>query len=514
MKRCTLLIVLWCVTLTGMAQLTTSDFPIVVIGASGTAISDTGKVQASMGVIYNGQGNVNALSDPFNNYDGIIGIKTRGNSTLSFDKKSYTVELWSSASTPIDSSLAGLPAESEWVLHAMYIDKSLLRIPMSFYLAQQMGQYASRWRYVELVLNGDYKGVYALVEKIKQGPNRVSIDADEGHILRIDWLDGGKGFESLYPSLGGQNMFFQYHYPKNSAMNDVRKDQIRDEMDRFEEAVFDEQFTNLNGEHYRDLCGLESFVDFFLINELSKNSDGYKLSSYVHRDGASIDARLKAGPIWDFDQTYGLSTVCSGHIHCGWTYLENMEGCEDLQSMPRWWERMTADSVFCKMALERWAEYRRTFLHTDSINQWIDACATTLAEPQSRNFTRWPVLGEEIWAEPYPVPTDYQGEIDILKSWITRRSEWMDRNLLALYDMSSSPGKVKLYPNPTTTQVNVTIVPGAQIWACDITGRQVWHGGTCSESSYLLNVADWQSGTYIIYTKTDRGVFSGKLVVR
>ena len=80
-------------------------------------------------------------------------------------------------------------------------------------------------------------------------------------------------------------------------------------MDRFENAVFSVNFFD-DGIRYTDLINVTSFTDFLIINELSKNSDGYKLSTYMHKDREDKDDRLYAGPIWDFDQTYGMSEVC------------------------------------------------------------------------------------------------------------------------------------------------------------------------------------------------------------
>lgn len=512
MNRCFTFILLFLPAI-AFSQLTSSHLPIVVISSGGQTIQDTSKIEGTMGIIDNGAGATNHLSDPFNNYDGIVGIKTRGNSTLNFEKVSYTVSLWSSFEVPIESSLAGLPQESDWVLHAMYIDKSLLRIPMTFYFSQRMGQYASRWRYVELFVDGDYRGVYALVEKIKQGPNRVAIDAAKGFILRIDWDEGGAGFESNYRSLGDVDMFFQYQYPKKRNMTNAQISDIQNFMYTYEDALFGEGFTSPAGEHYSQFCDLESFADFLLINELSKNSDGYKLSTYIHRDPTALDDRLKAGPIWDFDQTYGVSSVCSGDDHCGWNFLENQGGCEDIQTMPRWWETLTQDPAFCQLVVDRWTNYRSTFLHPDSIDAWIDSTAAFLQAPQERNFSRWPVLGESIWAEPEVLPT-YNAEISYMKAWIKKRAAWMDRNLLAMYHFSSAEGKVKVYPNPATYLTTIAVIPGSTIQICDLTGRIVWETGTCAESSYELNVSDWAAGTYIVYTKTIRGTFSGKMVVR
>ncbi|MCR9253531.1 MAG: CotH kinase family protein, partial [bacterium] len=337
--------------------LTTSNLPIVIIDTQQQDIPDEPKINATMGIIYNGPDQTNNINDSFNHYNGNIGIESRGNSTQDFDKKSYSVELWDEFGEDISLPLLGMGEEEDWILHSMVIDKSHVRIPMTFYFAQKMGHYASNWRYVELVINGEYRGLYILTEKIKRDQNRVDISklkeddlsGDQltgGYILRIDWLDDPEGFESQYNSQGGEPMLFQWYYPRARDIKPEQAEYIENWIGNFEDALFSSTYRNENGERYTDLIDLDSFVDFLLINELSKNSDGYKLSSYIHKDRDSKGGKLVAGPIWDFDQTYGVSEVCSNSDYTGWTYLQNQEDCEDLESMPMWWQRMMNDSHF------------------------------------------------------------------------------------------------------------------------------------------------------------------------
>ena len=501
------------------AQLLTSELPIVVINTGGATILDEPKIAATMGIVFDSTGGVINSNGPFNEYDGRIGIEIRGNVSQEFPKLSYDVQLWSNTNAIVTSELLGIDADADWILHAMYIDKTLLRIPLTFYLAQRMGHYSSNWRFVEMVLDGQYAGVYLLVEKIKQGSNRVdvevlgAIDNSGGYILKLDWLEGGADFGSKYRSMDDSELKFQYYYPKKSKMSVDQVAYIRNFMDRFEDALFSSDFKNGMGERYSDLADLETFADFLLINELTKNSDGYKLSTFMHKDNDAGDGRLKMGPIWDFDQTYGLAGICGGHDHCGWTYLQNQSGCTDLMSMPMWWEAITMDSVFTNILVERWKQFRTTFLHTDSISDWIDNARWGLDAAIDRNFSKWPILGEEIWAEPDPMPQTYQEEIDYMKEWTEKRSIWIDRNIDNIHVMASTPGHVKLWPNPSSDLTSVIIVPSAIIRVSDLTGREILNSGECTESSYIINVSTWAPGIYIVYVKTTQGVFSGRLLV-
>ena len=202
---------------------TSSNLPIVVLQTNGATIDDEPKVVIDMGIIANSSG-INNLTDPFSGYNGKIGIEYRGNSTQGFDKKTYSVELRTNLDQDTSVSLLGMPKEEDWILHAMVIDKSLLRIPMAFSIWNQMGHYGARYRYVELVLDGEYQGIYILTEKIKMDKNRVDIaklanddlagdSLTGGYILRIDWVNSTDGFSSNHNSQAGIPMFYQWYYP-------------------------------------------------------------------------------------------------------------------------------------------------------------------------------------------------------------------------------------------------------------------------------------------------------------
>jgi hypothetical protein len=153
---------------------TSSDLPIIVITSDSTIVDDP-KVEAKMGIIDNGPGQRNALTDPFNNYNGNIGIEIRGSASQSFPKKSYGLETHDASGADADISLLGMPAGSDWILSAVYADKSLMRNVLMYNLAREAGSYASRTRYCELVINGSYRGVYAFMEKLKRGADRINI---------------------------------------------------------------------------------------------------------------------------------------------------------------------------------------------------------------------------------------------------------------------------------------------------------------------------------------------------
>ncbi len=217
------LIVLFCGNLHAQT-FTASNLPIIVINTNGQAIVDESKITADMGIINNAPGVRNKLTDPFSDYVGKIGIEFRGSTSQSFPKTPYGIETRDAIGTGIDAALLGLPPKDDWILFAPYNDKSLMRDALAYHLGRSIGRYASRAKYFELVINGQYEGIYILLEKIKRAKSRVDIakldpieisgdDVTGGYIMKIDKAtgSGGDGWSSSIPPAnrnGNQTIFF------------------------------------------------------------------------------------------------------------------------------------------------------------------------------------------------------------------------------------------------------------------------------------------------------------------
>lgn len=278
-------------------NLTSSNLPIFIIDTKGKTIVDEPKIEAYMGIIFNGEGKINFINDNFNNYYGKIGIEIRGQSSQQFEKKQYAIETIDSLGNDIDASLLGLPKESDWVLNASYIDKSFLRNVIAFKLFNEIGRYSSQTKFCELILNGEYRGIYILQEKIKRDKNRVNISKLEpesnegealtgGYIIKIDKTDpGDKFWISPYPPFAGANQKIKYiyYYPESDEITKTQAEYIKSYITNFEKVM---NTTNYNDPFYGYLnyIDIDSFVDMFLIFELSKNVDAYRLSTFFYKD--------------------------------------------------------------------------------------------------------------------------------------------------------------------------------------------------------------------------------------
>ncbi|MBT7481277.1 MAG: CotH kinase family protein [Flavobacteriales bacterium] len=415
---------------------TTSNLPIVVINTNGQTIVDDPRIVCDMGIIDNGFGVMNSISDPFNDYNGKISIEYRGSSSQSFPKKPYALETQDSIGNNNNVSLLGMPVENDWILYAPYSDKSLMRNFLTFDLGRKMGSYSPRTVYCELVIDGDYKGIYVLMEKIKRDNDRVDIaklDSNDvagdsltgGYIIKVDKYTGIGGLDWLsdFPNIGGGDLHIQYHYPQATALQPQQMDYIEHFMDSFEYALAGPNFTDsLIG--YSKYIDVNSFIDLYIINELSKNIDGYRLSTYMYKDRDDNGGKLIMGPFWDYNLAFGNADYCDGGITSGW---EVNTGCGD--NNPFWFERLLDDTTYQNKLKCRWEYLRERSFHQDSIFNFIDSMAFYLDDAQQRNFQKWDILGNYVWPN-YYVGNTYQDELQFFRTWIGGRLMWIDSNIL------------------------------------------------------------------------------------
>jgi hypothetical protein len=453
---------------------TSSNLPIIVINTNGQFIPDEPKITADMGIIYNGPGARNNLSDAFNHYNGKIGIEVRGSSSQMFPKKQYGIELRDATGNGMAASLLGMPEEEDWILFAPYNDKSLMRDALAYRLGRAMGRYAPRTRFCEVVLNGQYQGVYVLIEKIKRDKNRVDIakldpgeisgdDLTGGYIIKLDKTTGNdkEGWYSDYPPPnrnGNQRVYFLYDYPKAADIVEPQRNYIRKYMADFEAALIGGNFNDpVNG--YAKYIDVDSFIDFFIINEVSKNVDGYRLSTFMYKKKDSDGGKLHMGPIWDFNLGFGNANYCTSGTPEGWVTNFNNLCNGDSWLIPFWWDRLKLDGAYRHKLAQRWQTLRENELKTSTVIAYIDSVYQVLnAESQQRNFQRWPVLGQYVWPNFYVGPS-FDAEVSWLKNWVEGRLNWLDINMpkviTATGDQWPHGDIIEIAPNPASQKITM-----------------------------------------------------------
>lgn len=420
-----------------------SYLPLVLINTEGQEIPDDPKITAQMGIIDNGPGNINTIDDAPNDFDGLIGIEIRGESSQMFPKKSYGFETRDELGENLNVPLLGMPAENDWILYAPYSDKSMLRNTFTFELARLQGAYASRTEYCEVFLNGSYIGIYVLMEKVKRDKNRVDVkelDADDnagdsltgGYIIRVDkipfdFVYGTDGWLSSpnpsYPN--AMDITFQYRYPDPDVMTTPQKNYIRDFVTDAEDELiggdFDDPETGYNG--YLDVG---SFVDQMILNEICKEVDAYRYSTYFFKHHVKDGDKLHAGPGWDFNLGYGnVDYWAPGISTSGWVYT----GVTPVPwSIMYWWKRLMEDPYFRNLLKTRWTGLRQDQFSDENLQLIVDDLVEDLGLAIDRNYERWPILGEYVWPN-YFVGDTYEEELDYFTGFLFDRVEWLDANI-------------------------------------------------------------------------------------
>ncbi|MFL5729475.1 MAG: CotH kinase family protein [Cytophagaceae bacterium] len=515
---------------------TSSNLPIVVINTGGQNIDNAFQnLIVWMGVIDNGPGVRNYLSDPFNNYSGDIEIKLHGSSTIWLPKKSYSINTLDPSHDKMDVPLFGLPAESDWTFKALYQDKSFLRDELAFRLFIQMGHYSSRTKFFELVVDGNYRGVYQVEERIKRNVSRVNIaklkitdlSGDQvtgGYIIKLDKreVDDSGWFSNYYSNLTHDSAnFFAYHYPKPDSIPPAQKTYIRNFFNKFESVLASSYFSNQDS-GYSKYLDVPSFIDFFIINEISRNVDGYRASTYFFKDRDSHgDGKLRSGPIWDYNIAWGNASYNGGNNPAGWQYQQ----FASVNFIPFWWWQFMSDPAFTDQLKCRYQSLRTGILDINTLNQYIDSMALFLNESQNRNFAQWPIMGQAVYPNPTPVPTDYSGEITSLKNWIQQRLTWMDNNLPGICQSNSvqqtsvTSDILQVFPNPFSDDIELVYrVYGnskVKVELLNLLGERIafMYEGDKAQGIYQerLSTQNLAAGTYLLKLSVNERIFFRKL---
>ncbi len=405
----------------------TSPLPIAVIDTMGKGVSMSSTAAYTFVMDLGSEARA-ALIGPVD-FSGPVAINVRGKSSSGFPKRQYHLETQDEQGDGRNVSILGLPPESDWVLQGMYSDKTLMRNVLAYQWSNELGCWAAHTCFIEMFLNSndgvvtmdDYAGVYVFMEKIKISPNRVNITPIEpsdnvepqisgGYIIKKDKLDGD---DQTFNTSRGQNLI--YTDPPGQQLTQLQKDWVRNYMNTFEAALYGPGFKD-PAEGYAKFIDVGSFIDNHIVVELTKNIDGFRLSTYFSKDR---NGKLSMGPVWDYDLSLGNANYLNGWIPTGWYNSQLGEG-----DYP-YWRRLFEDPEFNIRYADRWFGLRRGLFTTERLLGIVEDYATLLDEPAKRNFEKWRILGVAVWPNWY-VGKTYREEITWMKGWLRDRLQWLD----------------------------------------------------------------------------------------
>jgi len=385
-----LLLLTLCIRVAGQS-FTDSNLPIILINTDNNLdIVDEPRIMATMKIIYRGPGERNYLSDEGNpaylDYDGRIDIEIRGSSSQAFSKKQYGFSTRLSDDISRNNvSLLGMPEEHDWILNGMVFDTTMIRDYLCFNLFRKMGNYASRTAYCELWINNHYQGIYLLEEKIKADKERVDVikisPTDNnlpyvtgGYITKADKVDYDEPIAWTMYTWYGAAVDYLNVLPKPDQVTGSQLAYIMGQFKGLETAAKNNDISLEHG--FPSIIDIPSFIDFMLLNELASNPDAYQYSTYFHKDRRG---KLRAGPIWDSDLTFGNDLFFWGLDRSkpsGWQFEEYMNDGSTF------WRDLYYNNVFRCYLARRWNELLQEdapFNHA-ALGELIDSTVALISE--------------------------------------------------------------------------------------------------------------------------------------
>lgn len=379
-----------------------------------------------------------------------IMIRVGGNSSRYFNKKSYRVKLVEDAEGLVnrDLPLLGMSKESDWALHGPFLDKTLIRNYMWMNISAEIMGYAPEVRFCEVILNGEYQGVYLLIETIKEGDYRVNLsDYEEGndqtsYIVRMDALEDGNAInnytqytyemefstmeddpEHVMSSTGIQVLYPQAEYQSEGVLNYIQRD-----ISHIERGLFSSDMVSGQYDYEKEL-DVDSFVDYYVLQEFLLNNDVFSRSTYFYRD---VRGHLTVGPVWDYNNMLDNYIRPFSYDRL---YLQNRG----------WYGALMKDEDFVERVLDRYAELRQTYLSDEYLTNYIEETLAYLGPAIARN--------DEVWGFSYDTtdlttmqrrrpaagqtledvnPSSHAEAVEWMVDFMLKRAEWLDENIESL----------------------------------------------------------------------------------
>jgi len=329
-------------------------------------------------------------------------IRGRGNSTwFLHPKQPFQMKLEDK------TEFLGMPRDKKWLFLAEYSDKTLLRNKITFEMGYLSNlDWTPQGRFAEVYINDRYNGTYNITQKVEESDNRVAL-GDSGYLLELDQLERLDADDVYFDSVITERFLINIKEP-SLAVGSAEYTYIKDLMEDFETALYGPSYRNTTI-GYAKYIDLDSFVDWYLINEITKNQDSQSWSSMFVN--VMPGEKIKMGPLWDFDLSFGNVDYSDAQYSDGFWVRYHP-----------WFERLFQDPAFVEKVKIRFAYFKQ---NQDFILDKIDGYAEQLQWAQQENNNKWQTIGLAVWPNPVVFDT-YQEEVDHLKSWYSNRMEWLE----------------------------------------------------------------------------------------
>lgn len=356
-----------------------TKLPVVYMNTSGQQILKENVIWGNIALLDGSGEEQSVFSVPNSIYRATI--KYRGASSYSkFDKKQYRIKFYKNKKDSAKKvSLAGMGANSEWVLNGPYLDKTLIRNKLVYDQARELNGWAPDTRFVELFVDGEYQGVYLAVEPVTNGESRLRLSefgllsGETAYIVNRDRIDtGAEEIETWGKTEGYTYNALYIRYPSENKITEKQKEYIKNDISEFEQVLYGENFSDKRI-GYQAYIDMDNWVDYFIINEFAMNYDAGNLSTYVYKE---LGGKLQLA-VWDFN---------NGFDNYQWFRTET----DVLYTVKNsWFERLWQDKTFREQVCERYRQLRKTTLSDESIYDKIASYQEELGDAVDRNFKVW-----------------------------------------------------------------------------------------------------------------------------
>ena len=391
-----------------------SHLPIIIIKNNGKEFpgrerTDKSKLVCEFSVIDNDKDMNYSNKKP--DYDGFVSISIRGNSSRYLEKKQYSIKTVDENGNADNIELLGMPADSSWALNGSFIDKSLIRNYIMNNISGEIMDYSPRSRLCEVMTtdadgNCRYEGVYTLMEKPKVSKSRLNLNvydpkySQTSYLIQMNLNINSFKFSHIKPDSIAA-FAFDLEYPGIDVISKESIDYIQNDIYTFEKVLYD----SLNNSDFRKVnkyFDIDSFVDYYIINEFFQNYDAGSFSTFFYKD---LGGKVNIGPVWDFD---GAMNNFEKEIS-----VESMRLNETI-----FFHYMRQNPYFVRKSVSRYKSLRKTVLSDEYLLNYIDSSAEYLGSAADRNAQRW-----------YGGDTSlFEKDIEKMKKFVVERGAWLDNN--------------------------------------------------------------------------------------
>ena len=413
-----------------------TNLPIVFINTNGElkSLRQGKSINSQICIVNNGDGQTNhtdtsQFTQQHVDFYGNASIHCRGEGSMKYDKKSFSIKLLSEApATELKKGLLGMKSSDKWYLIAVYLDGTMMRDALTYELARPYFDFVPQVRYCEVVINGVYQGVYLLIEPVTKDLLGLEKFDKNDHELRGGYLlekDRDETFKSTYPALdcsgneiSSEGISFEVKYPKPEKLTSAQLQHIQNDLAQMEDAVSTGQYSE-----YSRFIDVLSFASYQLVQEFSNNRDAYICSHKIYKP--SGEAATFKMALWDFDIAYGNSPGRNGWFTDVNRYQVD---CEENRLEPFWWNRLMQDTTYRQIISRRWQQFRNEEYSNGNIERKIDSLYKLLTQCHAieRNQTAWNIT-PNAWLS---LPLTFEESVHFLKLWIISRLDYMDAELI------------------------------------------------------------------------------------